>query len=77
MGTSPAALMEALSREPPLAAALSSPRVRAALADIRADPRAGMARWGADAEVAAALDLLERWGQGQGAPGAVVDVPLE
>lgn len=75
LGTSPQGLLSAVAEDPALAAALSAPRVRAALAEIRADPVGGMARWAGDAQVMAALDQLEAalGPRGAGA-GGVVDV---
>jgi hypothetical protein len=67
LGTSPSGLLAAVAGDARVAAALASPRVRAALADIRADPVAGMRRWEGDAEVMRGLDLLqEALGAGSG-----------
>ncbi len=57
--TSPAAAFATIFGDASVSAVLASPKVRQALSDIRQDPVGGMAKWEADAEVAAALDLLE------------------
>ncbi len=58
-----------------LAQKLASPRIRAALAEIRANPERGMARYQDDAEVMAVLDALQRQMEGQGGRNTdVIDV---
>jgi hypothetical protein len=48
-------------------------QVKRALADAKADPENGLARWAGDAEVQRALDLLEAALGG----GGVIDVQAE
>jgi hypothetical protein len=43
-----------------LAAALQQPRVRAALAEFRANPKAASLKYEGDQEINQALDLLEK-----------------
>lgn len=43
-----------------LAAALQQPRIRAALAEFRADPQAAALKYESDDEINQALDLLEK-----------------
>lgn len=75
--TTPTQVLTALSSDAELAQLLNHPTVRRALAHIRANPDAGMARWGSDPLVSRALDLLEQvLGQGSGL-GQVVDVVAE
>lgn len=80
-GTNPAALFTAIATDAELSKLLNDPTVRTALAQIRTNPAAGMARWGSDPLVSRALDLLESaLGSAQvqaGGPGALVDVAAE
>jgi hypothetical protein len=58
-GTSPAAVLAAMTADAELQSLLKEPVVRQALSQIRANPAIGMARWGGDPLVSRALDLLE------------------
>jgi hypothetical protein len=75
-GTSPTEVLAALSADAELAGLLAHPTVRTALAQIRANPDAGLRRWGSEPLVSRALDLLEQV-LGDGGMGAVVDVVAE
>eukprot|EP00882_Tetradesmus_deserticola_P007212 GHRQ01007593.1.p1 GENE.GHRQ01007593.1~~GHRQ01007593.1.p1 ORF type:complete len:181 (+),score=42.55 GHRQ01007593.1:967-1509(+) len=76
-GTSPSEVLAALSADAELAGLLQNPTVRTALAQIRANPDAGLRRWGSEPVVSRALDLLEQvLGDGGGSKG-VVDVVAE
>ena len=55
----PTARFTAVFSDGELAARLSQPKMRAALADIKRDPEAGMRKWESDAEVMAVLDQLQ------------------
>jgi hypothetical protein len=73
--TSPTEVLAALSADAELAGLLAHPTVRTALAQIRANPDAGLRRWGTEPLVSRALDLLGQvLGDGGGGMGAVVDV---
>lgn len=77
-GTNPTEVLAALSADTELAGLLANPTVRTALAQIRANPDAGLRRWGSDPAVSRALDLLEQvLGNAGGGMGAVVDVVAE
>ncbi|WIA23037.1 hypothetical protein OEZ86_009953 [Tetradesmus obliquus] len=77
-GTSPTQVLAAVSADKELAGLLANPTVRTALAHIRANPDAGLRRWGSEPLVSRALDLLEQvLGDGGGGMGAVVDVVAE
>lgn len=80
-GTTPADLFNAMSADAELSSLLQDSSVRTAIAHIRANPQAGMAKWGSDSLVTRALDLLEAaLGTAQGTAGglgAVVDVVAE
>jgi hypothetical protein len=58
LDTTPSELVTAIAREDVMQL-LAAPKVRQALADIRADPVSGMSRWQHDAQVMAALDKLQ------------------
>jgi len=68
--SSPADLASQLFSDPRLAAKLAQPKIRVALAEIRANPAAGMAKWESDPEVCEVLDMLESAMGGN----AVIDV---
>ncbi len=60
LGTSARDVAASVFSDGQLAARLAAPRVRQALAEIRADPDAAMRKYEGDAEVMAVLDALQR-----------------
>ncbi|KIZ05431.1 hypothetical protein MNEG_2529 [Monoraphidium neglectum] len=73
MGMTPRSALSSLAADPELVDLMALPKVKRALADAKADPENGLARWAGDAEVQRALDLLEAALGG----GGVIDVQAE
>lgn len=58
-GASPSELASRIFKDPKLVVALQKPKIRQALAEIRADPERGMRKYEGDREVQEVLDMLE------------------